>query len=425
MSSDFYYKRTEDYKKIRNYEMVGEYSVPMIHSAVLIDLKRISSDLLTFNSTKLNSFHDRKSYNGPVDDIIIFAISTNFSGTEMTVSNSHAYGYILVPLDHDEPLSKDIQQLVNIKVNIINYFDEIKIQPELKKFIKYPEKSKLSFSEIYMINLKRRPERRMKMEATMKELGLDFTYFEAVDGKTLTDDVLIEKGITLMPEYADPYHKRAMTMGEIGCFLSHYTIWQRIVELNQEYVLVLEDDIRFEAYFAERSEQLLQEAKRIGGWDLIYFGRKRLQENEAYLKESENFVKGEASSIVGNLILITLILVSYTYWTLGYLITFDGAKKLLASEPMKRLLPVDEFLPIMFNEHPNDSWKNKYETRNLNAWSVNPLLLYPTHYTGEDGYISDTEDSKQIQADLFANAEDLKGGEEKILHQVKHDTSEL
>lgn len=410
MSSDFYYKRTDDYKKIRNYEMIGEYVVPMVHSAVLIDLNRISSDLLTFNKTKLDSFHDRESYSGPIDDIIIFAISAKSSQTEMTISNSHAYGYVLVPLDHDEPLSKDTQQLVNTKVSIINTYNHVRILPELLKYMSHPDKSKLSFSEIYMINLKRRTERRKKMESAMKELGLDFTYLEAVDGKTLTDDVLVQKGIALLPEYADPYHKRPMTMGEIGCFLSHHTVWQRMVALGQEEVLVLEDDIRFEPYFTERAEQLMEEARTIGGWDLIYFGRKRLQENEAFLPESGNFVK-----------------VSYTYWTLGYVISLQGAKKLLAAEPLKKLLPVDEFLPIMFDEHPNDSWKLKYETRNLNAWSVSPLLLYPTHYTGEDGYISDTEDSRPIQVTdaLDEVQKNLSGDGENILQHVQHDTSEL
>ena len=249
------------------------------------------------------------------------------------------------------------------------------------------------------------------MEATMKELGLDFKYFEAIDGKTLTDEILIEMGITLLPEYSDPYHKRRMTMGEIGCFMSHFKIWQQMVEQNQPEVLILEDDIRFEPYFMERADEIMQEARTIGGWDLIYFGRKRLQENEIFLKGSDNFV-----------------LVSYTYWTLGYVITLEGAKKLLASEPLTRMLPVDEYLPIMFDQHPNDTWKLKYENRNLKAWSVNPLILFPTHYTGEDGYISDTEDSKLIQLELLEkHTENLLGDEENILQHVSqhHDSSEL
>lgn len=34
-----------------------------------------------------------------------------------------------------------------------------------------------------------------------------------------------------------------------------------------------------------------------------------------------------------------------------------------------------------------------FEPRDLRAFSVEPLLVYPTHYTGEPGYFSDTETS--------------------------------
>ena len=60
------------------------------------------------------------------------------------------------------------------------------------------------------------------------------------------------------------------------------------------------------------------------------------------------------------------------------------------------MVPVDEYLPIMYDRHPNETWKKHYKNRNLIAYSVHPLLLFPTHYTGEEGYISDTEDTKII-----------------------------
>jgi len=34
-----------------------------------------------------------------------------------------------------------------------------------------------------------------------------------------------------------------------------------------------------------------------------------------------------------------------------------------------------------------------FKLRDLKAFSVEPLLLFPTHYTGESGYFSDTETS--------------------------------
>jgi collagen beta-1,O-galactosyltransferase len=42
------------------------------------------------------------------------------------------------------------------------------------------------------------------------------------------------------------------------------------------------------------------------------------------------------------------------------------------------------------------TWKMAYEKRDLNAFSVEPLLMYPTHYTNEAGYISDTERSSVL-----------------------------
>lgn len=57
--------------------------------------------------------------------------------------------------------------------------------------------------------------------------------------------------------------------GEIGCFLSHFLIWEKMVMDKLNVVLVLEDDIRFEPYFRARALDLLEEARNIGGWDLM------------------------------------------------------------------------------------------------------------------------------------------------------------
>lgn len=67
-----------------------------------------------------------------------------------------------------------------------------------------------------------------------------------------------------------------------------------------------------------------------------YLGRKRLSE------DGEPFVQGTSN----------LVHVNYSYWTLCYLITLEGAKKLISANPLPKLVPVDEFLPIMFDRHP-------------------------------------------------------------------------
>lgn len=55
MSDDYYYKRTDEYKKIIRYEMKGCFHVPMIHSCVLVDLRQRISDNLTYLPTKVSS----------------------------------------------------------------------------------------------------------------------------------------------------------------------------------------------------------------------------------------------------------------------------------------------------------------------------------------------------------------------------------
>ena len=67
-----------------------------------------------------------------------------------------------------------------------------------------------------------------------------------------------------------------------------------------------------------------------------YIGRKVLR-----LKE-ESLVSGTTR----------LVTPQYSYWTLGYLISIRGAKKLIEARPFDKLLPVDEYLPIMFDTHP-------------------------------------------------------------------------
>lgn len=122
-----------------------------------------------------------------------------------------------------------------------------------------------------------------------------------------------------------------------------------------------------------------------------YFGRKRLQENDEPWVDGSNY----------------LVHAGYSYWTLGYALSLRGARKLLQGDPLTRLVPVDEYLPILFDKHPQDSWKGHFPRRDLVAYSAAPLLIYPTHYTGEKGYISDTEDSFLVPEVLKVTREDL------------------
>ena len=57
------------------------------------------------------------------------------------------------------------------------------------------------------------------MNAILRLVGIDYTYFEATDGQNLTlADVSASFGVNaaFLPGYQDPYHKRGMKSGELG-----------------------------------------------------------------------------------------------------------------------------------------------------------------------------------------------------------------
>ena len=262
-----------------------------------------------------------------------------------------------------------------------------------------PKKSKLGFDEIFMVNLERRPDRYERMKYNFDQLGIDHKWVPAMDGRKITEEFLAEAGIKMLPEFSEPYHGRALTYGEIGCFLSHYRLWQQIVEEELDLVLIFEDDIKFEPYFISKLEYLKSELFDLeGSWDLVFLGRKILHNSEEpWLEGSEQLVK-----------------VDYTYWTLSYLLTLRGAKLLLAGEPLGKMVPVDEYLPIMYGRHPNSTWAQHFPSEKLRALSVHPLLVFPTHYTGEQGYFSDTEDASIISESFSGAADSESEGESEL-----------
>ncbi|KAM6948681.1 LOW QUALITY PROTEIN: B-cell lymphoma 6 protein-like [Aplochiton taeniatus] len=294
-------------------------------------------------------------------------------GVQMYVCNRDHYGYLPLPLKQHQSLEEEVESFSHTVTEALLSVHSL-MQPCL-----YEAFGLLSLT-VYLINLKRRRTGRKRMLRTLEILGNRLHGGQKpVDGKALNSSQLQAMGIDMLPGYKDPYSGRVLTRGEIGCFLSHFNIWTKVVQQELQQVLVLEDDVRFEPRFTSRLVAIMDNVKQVGlDWDLIYVGRKRLQ-----VKEPERWVQGVRH----------LVQPDYSYWTLGYALSLQGARKLLAAEPLGKMLPVDEYLPIMFNKHPTEEYMGHFKQRELKAFSLEPLLLFPTHYTGEPGYFSDTETS--------------------------------
>lgn len=88
-----------------------------------------------------------------------------------------------VPLEDDDPIANDLEQLLNIKLEAISRGTPLPLEEDMSEYVTYPKPWKYGVDEIYMINLERRYERRQLMELSFKELGVDATLFNAVDGR--------------------------------------------------------------------------------------------------------------------------------------------------------------------------------------------------------------------------------------------------
>ncbi|RWS13354.1 glycosyltransferase 25 family member-like protein [Dinothrombium tinctorium] len=367
-----YYKRTDEYLEILERQKEGEFKVPMVHSCVFINLRKTSSNRLTFNANELE--------NVPYDDIIAFAFSASFNSIPLIVNNKEVYGFILPPI---ESLNMDEldRSLIDLELESLSEGTKFPVADGLLQYVKRPEKDKLGVDNIYMINLLRRSDRLKSMLMSFDIMGIEAQVWNATDGKEITDDYLKQLNVNILPGYLDPFHKRPMTFGEIGCFLSHYFIWEDIVKRNLSKAIIFEDDVLFEHKFKERMKKTVSALEFHEDVDFLYIGRKRQGDAKDEYLVAKGFVKP-----------------TYSYWTLGYLITQRGAQKLLDARPLEKLLPVDEFLPIMYNRHPCEEWKSYFSLRNLNALSVEPLLIQPKYYVGDTWYVSDTEDSNLVSS---------------------------
>lgn len=92
--------------------------------------------------------------------------------------------------------------------------------------------------DTYLINLKRRPDRLSEVSRKMAELGLPFKIFRAVDGHD--DDAKLPD---LNRHLFVINQKKQPVRGEIACAASHIAVWRQFLETDEEYALILEDDI--------------------------------------------------------------------------------------------------------------------------------------------------------------------------------------
>ena len=101
----------------------------------------------------------------------------------------------------------------------------------------------------YVINLARSLDRRAHIMLECQRAGLDFEIVPAVDGRTLdlSDSTLIDPSLASRCQFP---------AGTAGCALSHFHIFQKILEDGRDRALVLEDDILLPADLSDLADDV-------------------------------------------------------------------------------------------------------------------------------------------------------------------------
>ncbi len=218
--------------------------------------------------------------------------------------------------------------------------------------------------KIFVVNLKTSVEKRKNMEEILNNLKLEYEFFDAINGSDVD-----EESYKVNLKWYEPYNHRHMTYGEIGCALSHYTIWKKIVDENISEAIILEDDVII------NNTNLLEEIQSIKekNYDLIYLGRKKMTD---MIEESAQELHND------------LVRPTFSYWTCGYVLSNSGAKKLYNDKYINNLIAVDEYIPYMYGASAfyheqnikilDESYlKIKEEVGDLDAYAFEPQMVSP------------------------------------------------
>ncbi len=91
---------------------------------------------------------------------------------------------------------------------------------------------------VVVLNLKSSTVRRQQINGRVQNLGIDYHFFDAIDGHLLS-----AKELERLAPPSSLLFDRSLTSGEIGCATSHFAVIRQFVGEEYDFACVLEDDV--------------------------------------------------------------------------------------------------------------------------------------------------------------------------------------
>lgn len=121
---------------------------------------------------------------------------------------------------------------------------------------------------IWLINLPRATERRLRMQQRLSALGLNYTITDGVDGAAEAQRLLANTDVAQFERNMG----RKILIGGLGCYHSHLLVWEQFLASGQPIALILEDDVVFHDDFLEALRLALSAQTH---WDFLKLNKIR------------------------------------------------------------------------------------------------------------------------------------------------------
>lgn len=124
----------------------------------------------------------------------------------------------------------------------------------------------------YCITLKSTPERQKYAEEHLWRHKINYTLFYGLDAKDLgiSANVMTTQTYTKIDDW--------VTIGQVGCYISHYILWQNLESDRNNTILIVEDDVSLVPNFVKSLHHYLQSVPE--DWELLYIGYESLDNIE-------------------------------------------------------------------------------------------------------------------------------------------------
>lgn len=249
---------------------------------------------------------------------------------------------------------------------------------------------------IYVINLKRRPDRKHQIETRLNNLGIkNYNIIEAVDSRNLTqEDLSIKYNDNIAREL-----RRYMPSAEIACALSHIKIANKIINDNLPYAIVLEDDVQLTLDFKKFLKQF--DITKEYNFDFLLLGlissnhvlNSKLKTTDAPHRIIEHNGITYLSEVEYNIGQFNIhsphypsMYIDYIHGTHAYVLSNAGARKVL-----EKNYPVVVQSDNVFN----------YFSDYFNVNIINPLIVHTTY---EDSDLAGHRDPLEHDFSLFSKS---------------------